>query len=291
MLIIAVLYTLIVNAPAEPIYEGKALSVWLRELAPAYPAETRAQAKEAVRAIGTNAFSTLLVYISAEDDSFEGIVRTKWERVIKGSASTPPFFKRMQAISGFEALGSLGRGAIPKLEQIMTRGQCPIDAGRALGFIKAEETIPFMIDFLNRSAPGSRASGCAALGAMGKQAQVAVPKLLQLISNDQDEVVRANAVEAMGSIATADVAVPILLATIQHDQSSMVRGSAVYTLGSFPERASEIDPVLRTAVADKSANVRVAAQLALQRIRDALKKQQEGGAPNGVSPKPGQSSE
>jgi len=253
----------------DPVYEERPLSTWVQELVPASPPETRSRAKEAIRAVGTNAIPLLVKYLSRRDNSLTDVLTRKWEKLTKKPSSPEPIFLRSQAVAGFDALGSFGRSAFPELKKLMIDKELAYDAARALGAIGDQEAVPLLVDYLERSEPEMRAAGTAGLGSMGALARPTVPKLLRLIKEDKNDFVRANAADALGAIGPPDLVIPVLLERLEKDESINVRVSAVSALGCFPERASQLENTLQEAEQDKSERIRAGARLALRRLREA----------------------
>ena len=112
-----------------------------------------------------------------------------------------------------------------------------------------------------------RSSAVVALSKIATpEAQKAVEEyisaLIQALS-DEDEVVRANAAEALGEIG--EPAVPALIQALS-DEDEVVRASAVVVLGEIGEPAKEIVPALIQALSDESMSVRASAVLMLGQI-------------------------
>jgi len=252
----------------DPLYEERPLSTWVQELVPASPPETRSRAREAIRAVGTNAIPLLVKYLSRRDNSLTEVLTRKWEKLTKKPTSPEPIFLRSQAVAGFDALGSFGRSAFPELKKLMIDKELAYDAARALGAIRDKEAVPLLVDYLDRSEPEMRAAGTAGLGSMGAMARPTVPKLLRLIKEDKNDFVRANAADALGAIGPPDIVIPVLLERLEKDESVTVRVSVVCALGCFPERASELENILQEAERDKSERIRAGARFALRRLRE-----------------------
>lgn len=249
------------------VYEERHLSTWVQELVPAYPLETRLRAREAVSSIGTNAIPLFLEYLSKRDNRFMNLWQRTLEKLGKRSPLPEPLTLRNLAVAGFGALGPHGRSAVPEIQKLMMDRHLAYDAARALGAMKAEEAIPRLVDYLDRSEPEMRSAGAAGLGSMGLRARSAVPKLVQLISRDKSDSVRANAVDALAAIGPPDTSIPVLLDRLEMDESPEVRFCAVYGLGCFPGRADLLERILKTAQQDKSERVRIGAGIALQHLQ------------------------
>src|SRR5262245_48497011 len=129
--------------PAEPVYHGKKLSEWLevktRSMAPV-DFQSYEQSADAVRHIGTSALPYLLQWIVYEP--------TPWKQELIGFASKLPGNadglvrtmlyrgrdrRCLQAILGFQMLGSMARDAEPELVRLTMGSSTPATANRAKG--------------------------------------------------------------------------------------------------------------------------------------------------------------
>ena len=104
--------------PREPVYQGKRLSVWLRDLDEnTLASDSRTRAVDAVRQIGTNCVPTLVEMLHSSDSWLK---RTLMELAGKQSRIRFHFTtaqeRRNQAIQGIEVLGP---AAIPMLIDLL----------------------------------------------------------------------------------------------------------------------------------------------------------------------------
>jgi len=120
--IVSVAVLLAAHQSKEPTCEGKKLSAWVRELAPANPPNfpkpaTNAQAEQAIRAIGTNALPWLLGDLKqCQREAQLNFLLNKQDIIpYRFPAGTRAF----RAFRGFEALGALAEPAIPGLLEIL----------------------------------------------------------------------------------------------------------------------------------------------------------------------------
>jgi len=137
-------------------------------------------------------------------------------------------------------------------------------AAAALGVIgrpAAQEAVPALTKALEDEEGLVRARAIGALGAIGPGAQ-AVPALLRLL--EDGELNAAWALEAIGPEASE--AVPYLIRALAEDRHQRTRAAAAKALGAIGPAAHEAVPALRKALEDRSPSVREAAAEALAAI-------------------------
>ncbi|MDB6066650.1 MAG: repeat-containing protein [Pedosphaera sp.] len=228
----------------EPVYEGKALSVWL-EVYHTNPQsddpaglEALKAADEAVRHMGTNVIPTLLRELQAEDSQLKlkWVALFKKQRFIKLNF-TQDYMRQQAACSAFNALGSEGRSALPEL----------------------------MALYENPRFSQSPISIMGAIASIGPEASPAVPDLLRGLGDTNRTVVLCVEV-ALGRIhAQPGLVVPALLKCLS-DPDFRVRRHAAYSLADFGADAKPAISALVELLQDKNAAVRQAAAEALPKI-------------------------
>jgi HEAT repeat protein len=116
-----------------------------------------------------------------------------------------------------------------------------------------------------------RASIVLIIGSMGaERARPLLPTLSEALS-DPDPRVRATALEAIGTIGSADTGQAQLVGRLAADSMPGVRRAALISLLNLRAPASFTVPIAKTALADSAAQVRNAAALTLGALgRDAL---------------------
>jgi HEAT repeats len=159
-------------APHEPRYEGRSLSAWLADL-DLESSKPQDKPMEAVRAIGTNAFTWLRRMLVSRDPI--------WEQAILGFNSkqsliqlpiTPDNVVRNRAVRGYNALGKIAKNDVPELSQLLQ----------------------------TEKSPQARCYIVLALGNIGWEARAAIPVLENTAATDQSAAVRENAVWALTAI-------------------------------------------------------------------------------------------
>jgi hypothetical protein len=198
--------------PNEPVYEGKGLSAWLRDIDYGQPQAKREKAGEAIRSMGTNSIPFLLHDLDPLQQSNlkEHLIQlARKQSLFKLNWSSADELSR-QATWGFQALGPAGGPAIPELLR------------------------------LEQSNPGYVPGALAGIGV------AALPYLIQGFTN-KNEWVRANTAvylaDAIGShtitCSDAKIAVPLLIENLG-DTNNNVRLQAAGALKLIdPEAAAE----------------------------------------------------
>jgi HEAT repeat protein len=182
----------LVLRPHEPVYQGRALSVWFQQ---AYPRGTydlaphSPEAANAVSAIGTDAVPSLLRMAAAGD--------TMERRILAHFALEFPFLHLPVqqndgelAVWGFKVLGPKARPAIPALIRLLDDKSAlvQVNAARSLGGLgtAAQEAVPALVTVLGRAAGtrwqvvAVRDAAASALGEIGPAAAPAIPDLAAL---------------------------------------------------------------------------------------------------------------
>ncbi|MBI4664523.1 MAG: HEAT repeat domain-containing protein [Verrucomicrobia bacterium] len=185
----AVAYALI--PPEEPEFDGKRLSAWL-EAFDYESEETVNVATPALRAMGSNAVIPLIRMLKAKDSR----LRTKWMDLVQRQTLiqfqfTPADVLRRRAIIACEKLGPAAKAAVPALFDLVSEGdpRTSRSALNALVEIGDGTLNPFTQALTNRNER-IRVAAARALGVLGKEADAAVPALLQSARTDQLELRR-----------------------------------------------------------------------------------------------------
>jgi hypothetical protein len=226
------------RSPAEPVYNGKALSVWLQNFNS--DVVDGREAEDAVRHIGTNAIPTLLSMLRAKDSGLKIrfirlLARQNWIKIKVTLAAD----RNYAACSAFEVLGADAKSAVPELIQIYgqdisTESKCL--TADALGYIGplATNAIPALLRGLKTTNDPVRWNTVWALRKIHSQPELVVPELIKLL-HDPNYRVRMIAKDALSNFGTnARMAIPVLIEMLD-DQNSNNRELATNAL-------KEIDP-------------------------------------------------
>jgi len=137
------------------------------------------------------------------------------------------------------------------------------DAVRILGEASYAPAVPYLMQLIEESDPGTRFLAAQALSRIGDEAETAVPVLLKALRDD-DIFLRANITLAL--IKIGEPAVPGLIKAL-FDKKNAVRRASAKALGKIgSDRAMN---ALEVALKDSDKGVRKFAQEALDRIQSA----------------------
>ena len=210
--------------PREPVYQGKRLSVWSRDLDEnTLASNSRNRAVDAVRQIGTNCVPTLVDMLQSSDSWLK---RKLMELVGKQSRIRFHFTtaqeRRSRAIRGIEVLGP---AAIPMLIDLLNDKAAMPTAMICLSRVGPEVVWPLTCTLTNE-APQVRSAAIVTLGLLRSNGQAAVPALVERLESDTDNRVRASAANALGYIGKEpEVAVPALVKHLRDPGSHDARTS------------------------------------------------------------------
>ncbi len=221
----------------EPVYEGKPLSYWLEGYnrspgqSQAKTEPNRNQASEAVRNIGTNAIPFLLQMLQQRDsplkDKFMQFARKK--HFLKTPyVSTMDRNSRAQA--AFMELSFRAKDATPQLIKIFDDNPCPCsrqEITTVFGYIQptASDAVSFLLWAAANTNEVVRNNAIFALGKTHADPSRVVPVLIHSLQ-DTNVLVRAQATRALAAFdQDAQPAVPALLALLQKEQGTHTNAS------------------------------------------------------------------
>ena len=158
---------------------------------------------------------------------------------------------RSQVISGLEqAYGEPGGGENFKYTILFT-----------LGRMRAEESLPLLSDALSDPNEMIRFKASQAIGHIGNDTSVTL--LVTRLNQEQDRMVRAEIVRALGSAKSTEARNTLIRALLS-DPSSLVRWNAALTLEKFEPLSPEARSAMAPALNDDSPMVRAAVKGLLQ---------------------------
>jgi HEAT repeat protein len=224
---------------AEPTYEGRSLSDWLKDLSNTPAGVNYEPAARAFREMGTNAIPFLLSRLEADrPDKYDG---------------DPGL-----VVNAFREIGSQASNAIPKLSELLLKESSCAPAAAALVAIHAEAPV---VALLSRTNDTIRRSAIIALASwsVGKEA---VAPLIALLSDADDET-RHLAASVLGHIGKEERLTVAALVGAVDDPHFWVRHKAVQALGNFESQATVVYPALLRALTDTNAHVRGSAAVSL----------------------------
>jgi RNA polymerase sigma factor (sigma-70 family) len=217
-----------VNSRHEPMYQGNALSVWLKEYDNMEEVFANNGAKlqeldKIIKLAGTNAIPTLLRLLQDEDSK---------EHDSRSNGN--------EASNGFRALGDTTKDAIPALIKIYEQNPAArLDVLYCLSCIgpAAEDVVPWLLQKLPDSSDKERDYIITTLGEIHAQPDQVVPALINYL-NDSDSTIRVHTALALGSYGKdATQAIP-QLTDLLNDQIKGVRMKAAIAIKEIDHEAA-----------------------------------------------------
>lgn len=207
---------------ADPIYRGKHLSQWIYQSD--FPSSLDEEASAAVRAIGTNAVPYLICGLAAEDSKLK-----KWLLELQVEGWFGKFHiqsAKEHSEAATRGMLVLGKTALPGAMQGLTNADGRYRLGSETALTLLDESSPeitrLLLERLNDDYEPARTQAAITLAVLRKQPEIVVPGITRLL-DDTDPNVRqaaANALLMFG--AQAKPAVPKLLKMVAdtNDQES-----------------------------------------------------------------------
>lgn len=202
----------------EPVYHGKALTLWLRTYTSSSARNSPAwiETDETVRHMGTNCIPTLLRLIQERDSNLKLrlIALARKQRLIKTHFILAAE-RNVQASRAFIVLGDSGKAAVPALVKLHERAasadsQSAIEDALAWIGPAAKPATFALLQAATNSNPRVRANALWAMGDIGAEPALCIPALIQALS-DPDDWTRLSAAHALGKFGSnAQVALPAL---------------------------------------------------------------------------------
>lgn len=269
---------LIRDSNPEPTYAGKSLSEWVVQLSHAGMESDWRKAREAIRAIGTNAVPFLIEWMTYEPGTFRQRLITYVQRFPAPNASKEtirawllkPVIRRSQVQYVFQLLKEDAAPAIPGLQEValdnrnrfqtqelaiflLSRlARYDIKAIAALTNVAAATTSPALIlrpDFI----------------AQFRDPSPFTPILIERLKDETGNGAYASAATLGQLIPDPEEVIPALVeATGSNDPGH--RQVAIEALGNYRDEASNALPRLQTLRDDADAGVRSAAAKAIEKI-------------------------
>ncbi|HEX4264075.1 MAG TPA: sigma-70 family RNA polymerase sigma factor [Verrucomicrobiae bacterium] len=244
--------------PGEPSYQGRRLSEWLLDADYGQPQDKRAKAYEAIRKMGAKTLPFLISDLTPGKTAKDAGYR--------------------QATWGFDALGSIGKPAIPKLTKLLEEnpGYVPI----ALANI-GPEALPELFSALTNESffvRDNTAAGLANAIFSGKitsdQASAAFSIALNnLTYTDTNNLYQANTRSRAAWLLAAlkqrpDLSVPALIHGLQ-DSNLVFASDCAFALGQFGKDSKVAVPELTDAANSTNRQLSVMAKQSLGMIQNA----------------------
>jgi hypothetical protein len=234
---------------------GHEVSEILKQLDPATPEADRAQAIERLQRLGTNAFPFLITEMNAfrwhtpQEKDKSVIARAQRLRAafdVFGTALTPitdEFVESLNTNRNFvcamDGLVATGERGTPYLIGALTNRESAIRLNAVAAILKlartnpetAKLTLPYLIPMLKDESVLVRSLATETLGLYCADPSSCIPALLQIALADSDEVVRSQAVKAIGRMRARVGGIDpntrrVLKEVSEQDKSQVVRRSA-----------------------------------------------------------------
>jgi len=234
----------------DPMYKGKALSKWMKEVAYAYYVALDSSANQgnldevsekldswaaAVRQSGTNAIPLLLNSIRASDSNlkfkFYGLLERQHFIKVR---HIPAEMLNQQAQLGFETLGSKASSAIPELIRIYKSDPEGLSSAYAAESLAAigpvdNDAVMALVSSTTNKSDIVRRRAMFALSRMHADPKTVVPVLTECLK-DNDGVLVQRAADALAEYGKEAVSALPELRRLKRDQDASVRDSAVNAL-------------------------------------------------------------
>ena len=270
-LLAAVALVALLLRETEPQYQGRSLSQWLESSTPRRPGDpTVAEAREALHHLGTNAFPTLLQWISHDPSTFR-----KTTLALSRKLPGPVQFRFLHAAAdrankaqmALAILGPEARPTIPELTRLAVTSRGDERALRCINSLQymGPEALPGLITVITNKGGMVRYYAISCIPRFGTNALPALPILIRALG-DQDDVVACEAADALGELALSPSnAAPALVDMLQSTEP-VRRTAAARALGGFGPAAGLAAPALRRILADPDQGARDEAKKALLKI-------------------------
>jgi hypothetical protein len=258
-IVLLLLVAVATSGCGQALYDGQEVSDILKQLAPASPEADRAQAIGRLQRLGTNAFPFLI----AEMNSF------KWHTPQETNKSVIDRAQRLRA-----AFDVFGTNLIPLTNVFVGNLNTNRNFVSAMDGLVAIGTrgVPYLLGALTHRESAVRLNAVAAILKLARtdsdSAMLAMPHLIPLLK-DESVLVRSLATETLGLYCTNPSAcMPALLEIVLGDSDEVVRSQAVKAVGRIQARVGRIDPNTRSVLEkvsrqDKSQVVRRSAERVL----------------------------
>jgi HEAT repeat protein len=217
-----------------PIYDGKPLPVWIKEME---DADSKKRSK-AAWALGDHR--------PKSPEAVPALVRGLKDKDAE---------VRVMSAQSLGWLGPIAKDAVTALIDYLKDDKDAANrwlAIQALGQIgpDAREAVPILIELLKKETGVPRGNAATALGQIGPEAKAAVPLLIGLLQ-ENDEGFRSVAAVALGQIGPdAREAIPALIVVVKGGRAA--GSSAIKALGEIGPDAKAAVPVLRKVMNDKA---------------------------------------
>jgi HEAT repeat protein len=250
--------------PSEPVYQGKGLSYWLKDLED-WDGDTNNAAFVAFSAMGTNAIPPLLEILKSGGPPIQKMIleANRKQSVIDLPYGTP-WIQTVAAAWALYAIGTNAQQALPELTNLLFRTNASTTSATALAGI-GPTALPSLLSALTNQNDRIRYAAASGLGRERSDFNIVVPALIARLQ-DKSSMVRSAAVISLGHLhAEPELAVPALIKDFSSNDN-LHRRLILTSLGEFESKAKESEPMILDALNDSDESVRQSAAFAIKNI-------------------------
>ena len=194
------------------------------------------------------------------EPSYQGRTLTEWLKSAPSALYTPDSYT-----DEANAIRKIGNDAIPTL---LRYAAAPEDSPFKKNILKWNDNLPPALSLPLTSKVSKHVLARIGFKILGPQARAAVPELVRLLKDD-DEDVRITAAYCLGFIGpVAESAVPDLINEFDREKSAATNGYfvAAFALGQIGPSAQAAIPSLKAGLTNNSQDCRAISQIALINI-------------------------
>jgi len=262
----------------EPSYAGKTVNIWVSNLNYKNPKETRNQAQEALRQIGTNSLPFLLAEMHTlgelcAKDTTNGYTSDLEDRIVNVRAA-------------FKVLGSTAKPAISELINLLNEGKFSGAAAYVLTQVDPKAAVVALTQALTNENYEVRCYAADNLFLVRSNADIAIAVTNLVLCLKMESLgdltltagaletdttrLRSSAAGTLGAIGkNPEIVVPALIERLQQDKSTIVRVRAAQALGELGKSAQAAIPALTQAAQDVDRHISLEATSALKKIQSS----------------------
>jgi HEAT repeat protein len=279
------------SSSSEPVYQGKSVSDWVAALEPPQSVSTRskqAEAEEAIHAIGPDAIPSILRYRrGARVQRLELIRHACAVLGPEGEARIVDALNDSDPVVRETALQVLPKtafqAATDDIIKLVSDPVRPVRAAAVLTLLRLApdhpETVTALIEALHDTSPAaserdlqfSREDAAVALGKLGPKAKAAIPDLMDLLTDSNDDL-REAAASAVWKIERNPSVIPVLAERLQDARDYQTCVRVMKTLAEIGPAAKSAVPVIRKKIEDPGVSFVPATVDLAQVAVDALAK-------------------
>src|SRR2546425_3212683 len=140
------------SRPPEPVYQGKPLSAWLKDLYPAWNEDTNHPAFVAFRKMGSNAIPALLQIIQSGDPPFQRLIlELNRRQSLVEFPLRETWHQRWATSCAFYAMGANAKPVLPTLTNLLFHANTLSVAGIPLAGTGSEGVPPLIAALTNQN--------------------------------------------------------------------------------------------------------------------------------------------